>query len=98
MGLIKFFKSLFKKKNKKIVVDEELISSFISSLGEKENIKEYSQDGSRVKVEVISLDKCNFENIKKISTGGVFVTGNYVKTSFKYSASDIIKMLDKTLK
>lgn len=98
MGLFKFFSSLFKKKKKRIVVDEELISNFINYLGKKDNIVNYTVDGSRVKIEVKNVDLCNFENIKSISSGGVFVTGNFVKASFKYSASDIIKMLDKTLK
>lgn len=98
MGLFKFFSSLFKKKKKRIVVDEELISNFINYLGEKENIVNYTIDGSRVKIEVKNVDLCNLEEIKSISSAGVFVTGNFVKASFKYSASDIIKMLDKTLK
>ncbi len=98
MGLFKFFSSLFKKKKKRIVVDEELINNFINYLGNKDNIINYSVDGSRVKVEVKNVDSCKLDDIKTISSGGVFVTGNFVKASFKYSASDIIKMLDKTLK
>ncbi len=98
MGLFKFFSSLFKKKKKRIVVDEELILNFINYLGSKENIINYSIDGSRVKVEVKNVNLCNLEEIKSISSGGVFVTGNFVKASFKYSASDIIKMLNSTLK
>lgn len=98
MGLFKFFSSLFKKKKKRIVVDSELINQFVDNLGSKENIEVYSVDGSRVKVLVKDLSKCNLNEIKTISTGGVFVTGNNVKASFKYSATDVIKMLDKTLK
>lgn len=98
MGLFKFFSSLFKKKKKRIVVDEELISNFINYLGSKENIVNYSVDGSRVKVEVKNVNSCKLEEIKAISSGGVFVTGDFVKASFKYSAQDIIKMLDSALK
>jgi hypothetical protein len=36
--------------------------------------------------------------MKSISKNGVFVTGNNVKTLFKYDSEVVIKMLDKSLK
>lgn len=87
-----------KKGKKKIVVDEELISNMISYLGGKENIKSYSKENARVKFEVNELDKVNLESLKTISIKGVFVTGNNVKTLFKYDSELIVKMLDKILK
>ncbi len=87
-----------KKGKNKIVVDEELINSMVSYLGGKENIKNYSKENARVKFEVLNLESVNLDSLKTISEKGVFVTGNNVKTLFKYDSDLIIKMLDKILK
>ena len=90
---------LLTRKNKnKVVVDEQLVNNMISFLGGKENIPTYKQEAGRVKFEVIDLNKVDLESLKTISSKGVFVTGNNVKTLFKYDSNVIIKMLDKTLK
>jgi phosphotransferase system IIB component len=87
------------KRNKgKVVVDEELIENLISFLGGKENIKSYNKDNGRVKFEIYDLSLVNLDNMKSISKNGVFVTGNNVKTLFKYDSEVVIKMLDKSLK
>jgi len=89
---------LTRKGKNKVVVDEQLVNNMISFLGGKENISSYQQEAGRVKFEVIDLAKVDLESLKTISTKGVFITGNNVKTLFKYDSNVVIKMLDKTLK
>jgi len=87
-----------KSKTSKIKVDNELISTLITLLGGENNVKTYSSEGSRVKFELESLDNVKLDELKEISTGGVFVTGNNVKIPFAYSSEEVIKMLNKVLK
>jgi len=89
------------KKNKgrvKVKVDDELIFNLINYLGGSDNISSYNNDGSRVKFELKDLDKANLDELKTISSGGVFVTGNFVKVPFAYASEDVIKILNKVLK
>lgn len=87
-----------KKSKNKIVVDETLINNMITFLGGKDNIKSYSKENARVKFLVNSVDSVDLESLKTISEKGVFITGNNIKTLFKYDSELIIKMLDKILK
>ncbi len=87
-----------KKSKTKIVVDETLINNMITFLGGKENIKGYSKENARVKFEVKTVEGVDLESLKTISEKGVFITGNNIKTLFKYDSETIIKMLDKILK
>lgn len=87
-----------KKSKNKIVVDETLINNMIAFLGGKENIKDYSKENARVKFLVNSVESVDLESLKTISEKGIFITGNNVKTLFKYDSDLIIKMLDKILK
>ncbi|MCR5786878.1 MAG: hypothetical protein K6G28_04185 [Acholeplasmatales bacterium] len=89
---------LTKKGKGKFVVDEQLISNLVSFLGGSDNIKSYTKDNGRVKFEVNDLNNVDLESLKTISKNGVFVTGNLVKTLFKYDSEVVIKMLDKSLK
>lgn len=82
----------------KVKVDDELISKLVDYLGGESNILSYENDGSRVKFEVDDLSKTNLADLKNVSSGGVFVTGNYVKVPFAYASEDVIKMLNKVLK
>ncbi len=88
---------LTKKGKSKLVVDEQLISNLVSFLGGKENIVKYSNENARVKFEVKEINKVDLESLKTISKSGVFVTGNIVKTLFKYDSAVVIKMLDESL-
>lgn len=91
--------SIVKASRKKgIKVDEEFIKDLLNTLGGKENILKYTVDNARVKFELQDLTKADLTHLHELSPKGVFVTGNSVKTLFKYEASTIIKMLDKTLK
>ena len=89
---------LLKFKSKGIKIDEEFMNQLITSLGGKENIKNYSVENSRVKFELIDLEKANLDGIKALSTKGVFVTNNNVKTLFKYESKQIVLNLNRILK
>lgn len=85
-----------KIKNKgHVKVDEEFMTTLIESLGGKDNIKSYCVDNSRVKFELLDLTLAKLDTIKELSPKGVFITGNNIKTLFKYESFLIVKMLDK---
>ena len=86
------------KKSKNKIVADEIINNMITFLGGKDNIKSYSKENARVKFLVNSVDSVDLESLKTISEKGVFITGNNIKTLFKYDSELIIKMLDKILK
>ena len=81
-----------------VKVDEEFMATLFTALGGCENICKYSVDNSRVKFELVNLNLANLETLKELSPKGVFVTGNNIKTLFKYESFLIVKMLDKKLK
>lgn len=105
LGVVVFFLSFLiafligKIKNKgHVKVDEEFICTLIDSLGGKDNIKSYCVDNSRVKFELVNLTFAKLDTIKELSPKGVFITGNNIKTLFKYESFLIVKMLDKKLR
>ena len=89
----------FKKKNAipKIVIDEEFISNLINLYGDKDNISNIYTENGRLKIEVNDLNKVNLEKLKEISTNGVFVTGNTIKTLFRHDSDSIKKELGKRI-
>ena len=64
------------------MVDEEFISSMLHGLGELANINSVSVDNGRVKFSVKDLDLLVADELKALSTSGVFITGNNVKLLF----------------
>ena len=95
--LIFYLTSGFRKKetgkNERVIVDEVFISSLLNGLGSKENITSVSLDNGRVKFLVKNLDLLLTEELKKISTSGVFITGSNVKLLFKYDSNTIVEAL-----
>lgn len=90
---------IMKKKGKtpRIKVDDEFIFGLIENYGGKENIQNVSIDNARLKIAVEDLDKVNLPALKEISQTGVFITGNIIKTLFKYDSKLIKSTLDKIL-
>lgn len=86
-----------KKKPTRIIVDEEFINNLVTSLGGKENIVSVNVDNARLKIEVSDLDKADLNAIKATAESGVFVTGNIIKTLFKFDSMTIKKALDSVL-
>ncbi len=89
---------ILKNKSKGIKIDEEFMNQLISSLGAKENIISYSVENSRVKFELLDVSKANLDSLKELSSKGVFVTNNTVKTLFKYESKQIVANLNRIIK
>ena len=97
VGLILLIVLLSKKKKKKIIIDDAFIDNLIGLLGNVNNISSVNVDNGRLKIEVLNLDLVNFDELKKISESGVFITGNVIKTLFKLDSFEIKKALDNRL-
>lgn len=94
-----YFVSGFRKKDAKpserVVVDEEFISTMLHGLGELNNINSVSVDNGRVKFSVKDLELLVTDELKALSTSGVFITGNNVKLLFKYDSNTIVSALEE---
>lgn len=94
-----YFVSGFRKKDAKpserVVVDEEFITTMLHGLGELNNINSVSVDNGRVKFSVKDLELLVTDELKALSTSGVFITGNNVKLLFKYDSNTIVSALEE---
>lgn len=82
------------RKNKtKLKVDEAFIQTLVTALGGKLNITKASNTNGRIQIEVEDLELVNFEEIKKLSTAGVFVTNQTIKMLFSYDSDTICQAI-----
>lgn len=79
-----------KKKRPHINIDESYINELINKFGSYDNIVEIGVDGNKLKVSVKNLKVVDLDGIKQMASSGVFVSGNNIKSLFKYDA-DILK-------
>lgn len=86
------------KKEKGQKVDSLFMEEVITSLGGIDNILNYSVENARVKFELNNISLIDQTKIMKLSPKGAFITGNNVKTLFKYESKEIVKNLDKLKK
>lgn len=86
-----------KPKTAKIKVDEEFMTNLISSYGGAKNILKCEVDNGRLKVTVEDLDAVSLPNLKEQSQAGVFVTGNVIKTLYKFDSKLIKSLIDKQI-
>lgn len=86
-----------KKPKSKIKVDDEFINLIIGFYGGIKNINKISVDNARLKVEVNDLDLVSLEDLKLNSEAGVFVTGNTIKTLFKFDSALIKTSIEKKM-
>ena len=97
--VIFYFVSGFRKKDAKpserVVVDEEFITTMLHGLGELNNINSVSVDNGRVKFSVKDLELLVTDELKALSSSGVFITGNNVKLLFKYDSNTIVSALEE---
>ena len=97
--VIFYFVSGFRKKEAKpgerVVVDEEFITTMLHGLGELNNINGVSVDNGRVKFSVKDLELLVTDELKALSSSGVFITGNNVKLLFKYDSNTIVSALEE---
>ena len=66
-----------------------------NAYGGLDNISSVEVDNSRLKVTVLDLDLVNLRVLKELSQSGVFVTGNVIKTLYKYDSKTIQAQLLK---
>lgn len=96
VGCILFF--VLKKKKPKLVIDDEYVNELINAFGGISNIKEVNtENGGRVAILVLDLDKLNLEGIKALATSGVFVTGNTVKTLYREDSQAVKNAIEKRI-
>ena len=97
--VIFYFVSGFRKKDAKpserVVVDEEFITTMLHGLGELNNINSVSVDNGRVKFSIKDLELLVADELKALSSSGVFITGNNVKLLFKYDSNTIVSALEE---
>ncbi len=86
-----------KPKDKKLKIDESFINNILSILGTTKNIITCEVVNARLKFDVKDLDIVNFEELKKLSNKGVFITNNTIKVLFKYNSEDIKNKIKKLL-
>ncbi len=79
------------KKQPEEAVDMDLVKETISCFGGYDNIAAVSVEGSRTKIAVKDLQKCELESLKKIGATGIFVTGNQIKLVLPFSSDVIVK-------
>ena len=86
---------VFKSKKPRIKINESFMNSLVQNLGNKENIISAKNINGRVNIEVADLEKVCLEELKKISTAGVFITNQTIKLLFSYDSEIICKSLNK---
>ncbi len=82
-----------RKSKTKLKVDEAFIQTLVTALGGKLNITKASNTNGRIQIEVEDLELVNFEEIKKLSTAGVFVTNQTIKMLFSYDSDTICQAI-----
>lgn len=97
IGVILLILKNKKPKAAKIKVDEEFMTNLISSYGGAKNILKCEVDNGRLKVTVEDLDAVSLPNLKEQSQAGVFVTGNVIKTLYKFDSKLIKSLIDKQI-
>ena len=87
-----------KKPKTKIKIDEEFFNKLIEIYGGIDNINDVETENSRLKISVNNIDLVNLDGVKELADGGVFVTGNSVKTLYRVSCELIKDTLKEKMK
>ena len=85
---------VLKKKKPKIKIDDEYINELVNCYGGISNISQTQVDNGRLKITVSNLSIVDLEKIKALSSGGVFVTGNTIKTLYRVDSITIKTAID----
>ncbi len=87
-----YFIYFYKPKPKNLPMTEQEINNLIELFGGKDNIKAVSKEGSRFTFNLVKVEACNLESIKKLGATGVFISGSNVKLIFPFNADELIKI------
>lgn len=88
---------LRKKKPGQVKIDSIFITTLTELLGGKDNIVNVEVEQARLRILVKDLSLADLNGIKTLATQGVFVTGNYIKTLFKFESAKIASELKKLI-
>ena len=88
---------LIVKKTKRVKIDTNFIDNLFKILGGKDNVLEVLVDNARLKFKVNDLETVDLNALKSLSNQGVFVTGDYIKTLFKFDSKDIMKAMKERM-
>ncbi len=86
---------ILKNKKPKVKVNDEFINNLEKALGKKENINNIKMINGRLHFEVNDLDIVDLDELKKLSTAGVFITNQTIKMLFSYNSKAIITALNR---
>ncbi|GEM_PF-874844 len=82
-----------KKKNATPEIDISEIEKMIQVLGGIDNIEAISLEGSRLKVLLKNLKKCEYAALKEHGAMGIFVSGKHIKFMLPKSASQLLNLI-----
>ena len=82
-----------RKGNNKVKVDDQFIRKLVENLGNKTNIVDVNNESGRVKITLENLELAKLEEIKSMSTAGIFITNNTIKMLFTYDSDLIVKSM-----
>ncbi len=82
---------------KRINVDEKFIDELINLYGGSTNIKSVEVENSRLKVTVLDIYSVNLEGLKGLSSSGVFITSQTIKTLYKFDSELIKKSIEERI-
>ena len=95
IGLFMVFKSKNVKKTPRINVNDEFITNLINLYGGIDNINHVETENSRLRITVNDLDLVKLDELKPLANGGIFVTGNVVKTLYRIDSEEIKNLIEK---
>ncbi|MBN2503790.1 MAG: PTS transporter subunit EIIB [Bacilli bacterium] len=85
---------LKKHKAKGSLISNDLVESFITGFGGIKNIETIFCEGSRLRVTVADLKKCNCEILKENGGKGIFVSGKQVKLTLNANVAAITSEIE----
>jgi phosphotransferase system IIB component/uncharacterized membrane protein YuzA (DUF378 family) len=98
MCAVAVYLSLSSKKEKRPDPGAEQVAACVKTFGGKENLKAVQLDGNRLRFELLSLKKCDYQGLKKLGATGIFVSGNHVKFIYKDNASALKSGIEAIIK
>jgi len=91
--VVAYVASLIRKGKKDVVVDTGGFEEMLVVLGGIDNIVEVELEGTRIKVKVKELKKCEYAALKEHGASGVFVSGKTLKFLYPGHAKELYEHL-----
>ena len=78
-------------------VDQELVMSFIETLGGAKNIISTSSESNRLKVVIQDVDLINQEKLKELALDGAYLSGNQLQVKIGPGSNDFSQKIEKLI-